>query len=161
VNLYTLSTAKFPVVFGTPEAPIERSDLQIIGQKPDCSSFLVLSGTAYTGLVAKASIPSGYDFTYCQSWGLTINDNVITRVKKELRTRFVSEIKVTTTVGNTFDGDEDSQTRMARAITAMNATSTLETPWKLADNTTILASVAELGEALSLAGQAQSDLWFI
>jgi len=73
----------------------------------------------------------------------------------------VAAITVTTQAGNTFDGDETSQTRMARAIIALQATGTPSTIWVLADNTAIQATAAELTEALVLAGQAQAAIWVI
>jgi hypothetical protein len=83
---------------------------------------------------------------------------------KAARETAVSQIKVTTTAGNTFDGDETSQTRMARAIIALNAQPQNPAPtanWVLADNSVIQATAVELTEALALAGQAQADLWVI
>ena len=73
----------------------------------------------------------------------------------------VAKISVTTQAGNTFDGDEVSQTRMARAIIALQSTGTPATVWVLADNTVIQATVAELAEALALSGAAQSALWVL
>lgn len=80
---------------------------------------------------------------------------------KASRAAAVAGIKVTTQAGNTFDGDEISQTRMARAILVLQATSTPSTIWVLADNTVITATAAELTEALALAGAAQAALWVI
>ena len=71
----------------------------------------------------------------------------------------VAEIDVTTTSGKTFDGDEKSQERMARAITVSEATGVTSTQWKMADNTFAEVTVDELKEALVLAGQAQMALW--
>jgi len=51
----------------------------------------------------------------------------------------VSQIKVTTTSGKTFNGDKTS--------------------WILADNTVKTVTHEELKEALHLAGQAQTALW--
>lgn len=73
----------------------------------------------------------------------------------------VDQIKVTTQSGKTFDGDEVSQTRMARAILALNGTNTLSTIWVLADNTPTQVTAAELTEALALAGAAQAAIWVI
>lgn len=75
------------------------------------------------------------------------------------RAAAVAAIKVTTAAGNTFDGDEVSQGRMARAIIALQATGAPHISWTLADNTVLLAEAAELTEALALAGQAQADVW--
>jgi len=77
------------------------------------------------------------------------------------RTEAVAALKVTTQAGNTFDGDEVSQGRMARAIIALQATGTPTVTWVLADNSVIQATVAELTEALALAGAAQAAIWVI
>lgn len=69
----------------------------------------------------------------------------------------VREIKVTTLSGKEFDGDEDSQNRMSRAISAMNDGDS--TQWVLADNTVVQVSKAELKEALRLAGAAMTTIW--
>jgi len=80
---------------------------------------------------------------------------------KAARSAAVAAIVVTTAAGNAFDGDETSQGRMARAVMAMQATSTAATPWVLADNAVVQVSSVELLEALALAGAAQSALWVI
>ena len=80
---------------------------------------------------------------------------------KQARAEQVERIQVTTQAGNNFDGDEISQTRMARAIIALQATGTPTVNWVLADNSTIQATVAELSEALALAGSAQAALWVL
>jgi len=80
---------------------------------------------------------------------------------KLARSAAVAAIIVTTSAGNTFDGDEVAQGRMVRAVMAMQATSTPATPWVLADNTVVQVSATELLEALALAGAAQSALWVI
>lgn len=80
---------------------------------------------------------------------------------KAARAAAVDAIVVTTTAGNAFDGDETSQTRMARAIIALQATGTPTVNWILHDNSVIQATVAELSEALALAGAAQAAIWVI
>jgi len=81
---------------------------------------------------------------------------------KRLREDAVGGIKVTTAAGHTFDGDEISQGRMARAIIALQASNqTSSVVWVLADNSVIDATAAELTEALALAGAAQAALWVI
>ena len=77
---------------------------------------------------------------------------------KASRAEAVAAITVTTAAGNTFDGDEISQGRMARAICALRVMADT-TGWVLADNTSVLVNKAELIEALSLAGSAQTLLW--
>lgn len=80
---------------------------------------------------------------------------------KAARAAAVAAITVTTTAGNTFDGDETSQGRMVRAIVALQATGAPSVNWVLADNSVIQASAAELSEALALAGAAQASVWVI
>jgi len=76
---------------------------------------------------------------------------------KDSRAALVAAIAVTTAAGNTFDGDEQSQERMARSITALDEGETVL--WVLHDNSVIDASRDELREALRLAGAAQAALW--
>ena len=78
---------------------------------------------------------------------------------KGKRDEAVARISVTTASGKTFDGDETSQTRMARAVIAMQAAGQSETVWVLADNTPATVTLAELAEALALAGTEQTRLW--
>lgn len=80
---------------------------------------------------------------------------------KAKRAKAVDAIKVTTTAGNTFDGDETSQTRMSRAILALSTGAVASVPWVLANNAVIQATAAELTEALVLAGAEQAQLWVL
>jgi len=76
------------------------------------------------------------------------------------RAEAVAAIKVTTQAGNTFDGDEISQARMARAILGLQEAGEGATvTWVLADNTPVAVTAAELYEALHLAGAEQARLW--
>lgn len=67
--------------------------------------------------------------------------------------------------GLIFDGDEDSQTRMARTITASQALGLPEDStisWAMADtnaNKVEQVTIAQLSKALYLAGFKQSELW--
>ena len=64
-----------------------------------------------------------------------------------------------------FDGDESSQTRMGRTIAAAVALgvdlTTEKRTWVLADNTIAEVTIAQLAEALRLAGDAQTALWTV
>lgn len=80
---------------------------------------------------------------------------------KAARAARVAGIQVTTKAGNTYDGDEVSQGRMARAIVALQAAGVPSVTWVLANNTVITATVADLAEALALAGAAQAAMWVI
>ena len=92
---------------------------------------------------------------------IAANEAAARDAAKRRRADAVDRIKVTTTAGNCFDGDEISQGRMARAILALETKNQQCTPWVLSDNSTIQATSIELREALVLAGQAQTDLWVI
>lgn len=76
---------------------------------------------------------------------------------KAARHAEVEVITVTTTSGRVFDGNEDAQNRMSRAVNAMEDADTL--PWVLADNTIAQVTRAELREALKLAGAAMAEIW--
>lgn len=79
---------------------------------------------------------------------------------KQSRAEAVGAIKVTTRAGNTYDGDEISQGRMARAILGLQAAEVgAVITWVLADNSIVDVSAAELIEALTLAGAEQARLW--
>ena len=83
--------------------------------------------------------------------------------KKALRAEAVSKITVEVD-GMEFDGDETAQNRMARAITMFNANNLpadTVTPWVLADNTVAEVTVAQLSQALLLAGKEQTALWTV
>lgn len=75
------------------------------------------------------------------------------------RTAAVAAITITTSTGKVFDGDETSQTRMARAIIGLQAAGVGTISWTLANNQSVTVTVAELTEALILAGQQQAALW--
>lgn len=81
---------------------------------------------------------------------------VLAKAKQE-RAQAVADIVVTTTAGNAFDGHEDAQNRMARALLGLSDTDTM--PWVLADNTIVQVTKAELQEALRLSGTALAELW--
>ena len=85
-------------------------------------------------------------------------EQILEAAKKE-RSAAVAAIKVTTASGKVFDGDETSQTRMARAIIALEAMGAPSVKWVLANNVPTDVTVAELTEALSLAGAAQAAIW--
>ena len=84
MKLYQIQASNWETFFGTVETPIAR-DVTIIAQTPSNDSFLLLSKDAQDGLELKASVPNGFDFTYCQEWGLTINDAVVARTILDMR----------------------------------------------------------------------------
>ena len=84
MKLYKLEAGNFEGFFGTLEEPVER-DVISIAQTPSCDAFLYLSNETYDELELLDSVPAGFDFTYCQEWGLTVDDDVIDRVILDLR----------------------------------------------------------------------------
>ena len=89
MKLYKLESGNYEAFFGGPpiEDRIER-DVIIIARTPNDGAFLFLSKDAQDaqdGLTLLDSVPSGYIFTYCQEWGLTIDDDVVDRVIIDLR----------------------------------------------------------------------------
>ena len=84
MKLYKLEASNWETFFGTIVERIER-DVIGIAQTPSCDAFLYLSNETYgEPLELLNSVPSGYDFTYCQEWGLTVDDDVVDRVIKDL-----------------------------------------------------------------------------
>ena len=79
MNLYKIEASNFETFFGTPAEPIER-DVIRIAQTPSNDAFLLLTIDTFDELELLDSVPAGYDFTYCQAWGLTIDDDVVDRV---------------------------------------------------------------------------------
>ena len=63
----------------------------------------------------------------------------------------LNTIVVTTSNGNSFDGNESARLNMTNAIIASDVVGQTETNWKLADNTTKVVALQELKEALVLA----------
>jgi len=84
MKLYKIESSNWETFFGTPEERIER-DVITIAQTPSNDAFLFLAKDAQDGLELLDSVPSGFDFTYCQEWGLTVDDDVIDRVIIDLR----------------------------------------------------------------------------
>ena len=80
--------------------------------------------------------------------------------KNAVRAEHVEKLTITTKNGNVFDADEISQTRMHRAISVMTWNNISTVKWVLADNTKKEIDIEEMKEALTLASQEQSNLWF-
>ena len=76
---------------------------------------------------------------------------------KSARAVAVGTISVTVN-GRTYDGDEVSQNRMARAVAAADSLDELVS-WTLTDNSVALVQVRDLKEALRLAGLKQTEIW--
>ena len=92
MKLYKLEASGHETFFGTMENPITR-DVTIIAQTPSCDAFLLLSKDAQDGLELLSTVPSGFDFTYCQEWGLTINAAVLARTILDIRRKAYGTIE--------------------------------------------------------------------
>ena len=79
---------------------------------------------------------------------------------KRLRAQQVATIKVEVD-GMIFDGDETSQSRMARALEVASITGMQSTVWVLADNTVATVTVEQMQKALSQAMLQMGELWTI
>lgn len=81
---------------------------------------------------------------------------------KAERATQVGQLTVTVD-GMVFDADETSQNRMSRVVAGAQALgvdlNTTTQIWVLADNTVATPTVAQLAQALKLAGEAQTALW--
>ena len=96
MKLYKILSANYKTYYGTQESPIDRSYTTTIAQKPDCSAFLFVCKDAQDdldGLTALDAVPSWYDFTYCQEWGLTINAAVLARTILDIRRKAYGTIE--------------------------------------------------------------------
>ena len=88
MKLYKILSTACEDYYGTMDDPIDRSYTTTIAQTPSCDAFLFLckdKQDELTGLTLLSSVPSGFDFTYCQEWGLTINDDVLARTILDMR----------------------------------------------------------------------------
>ena len=72
---------------------------------------------------------------------------------KQAKTNALNSITVTTTNGNTFDGNETARGNMTSAILSSEVIGKTEDTWKLADNTSAIITISELKEALALSIQ--------
>lgn len=83
---------------------------------------------------------------------------------KAERTEAVSRITVEVD-GMVFDGDEPAQGRIGRTVAAALALgvdiNTEKRTWVLADNTIAQPTIAQLAEALRLAGDKMTELWIV
>lgn len=169
LEIYTLHSeirAAFPNVLFP--ADVSDDDIAAVGIEP-----LVASAPAYDPLSESAIelAPAKVDGVWIRRWQIVaLSPEAAAEnqaqaaadaldAAKAARHVQVARIKVTTASGKEFDGDETSQTRMARAILAMESVSATETHWVLATNIPTVVTLAELKEALVLSGEAQAAVW--
>lgn len=102
-------------------------------------------------------LPDGASLTEPEPTAEELAAQELAQAKVE-RADAVSKIIVTVD-GMQFDGDEESQQRVARSIIALEDGETM--PWVLYDNTIAEVSKEQLKQVLRLAGQKQSELWVV
>ena len=88
MKLYKLKQSDYYTFFGTSKEKggelIER-DVTRVAQTPSCDAFLYLSNTTYDQLELLDTAPTeGFDFTYCQDWGLEVTQAKIDRAIAEI-----------------------------------------------------------------------------
>ena len=97
MKLYKLEASNFDSFFETSKEigkpdyikgqyPTEKN-LVRVAQTPNCDAFLYLSNTTYDEdyLELLDTAPTeGFDFTYCQEWGLEVTQAKIDRVIEDL-----------------------------------------------------------------------------
>ena len=95
MKLYKLEASNYNSFFETSKEtgkpdyikgqyPIER-DVVRVAQTPNCDAFLYLSNTTYDELELLDTVPTeGFDFTYCQEWGLEVTQAKIDRAIAEI-----------------------------------------------------------------------------
>ena len=83
MKLYKIEASNWQAFFGGPDVKdrIER-DVIRLAQTPSCDAFLLLAKDIQDGLELLDSVPLGFDFTYCQEWGLEVTQAKIDRVKE-------------------------------------------------------------------------------
>lgn len=84
-----------------------------------------------------------------------VSQRVLNQTKKEYR---LNTLVVTTSNGNTFDGNLEARTNMTSAILSAEVTGKTEDEWKLADNSKKVIQLSELKEALALAIQEVGNI---
>ena len=90
MKLYKLEASNWDTFFSIPADKLNIDEFNTtntirIAQTPSCDAFLLLSKDAQDGLELLDSVPEGFVFTYCQEWGLTVDDDVVDRVILDLR----------------------------------------------------------------------------
>ena len=99
MKLYKLEASNYDSFFETSketgkpdhikgQKPIERN-LVNVAQTPSCDAFLFLSNETYDELELLDTVPTeGFDFTYCQEWGLEVTQAKIDRAIADIPSRY-------------------------------------------------------------------------
>jgi pentose-5-phosphate-3-epimerase len=95
--------------------------------------------------------------------GKKFSKPIVVKTRDEKKVERQAQVdRLTVTVdGMVFDGDEESQNRMVRAIAALTFASKESTTWVLNNNTAVEVTLDQLSRALVEAGKAQTAVWVI
>ena len=108
----------------------------------------------------KGTQPNSYSVWNGNEWiedEILKNEYVTMQSKAEKALR-LSQLVITTTNGNVFDGNETARNNMLSAIVSAELINKTEEYWKLADNSLKLISIDELKEALALSIQEVGNI---
>lgn len=131
------------------------------------SEWLVRQEVFKKDRVSFREAPEEGKVEFWAQYGVTYSERELTPEEQEAqnlaiakRERAAKVAAITVEVdGMVFDGDEQAQSRMARAITAAETAGLESTVWVLADNTVATVTKVQLQQALAKAMIAMSELW--
>lgn len=86
-------------------------------------------------------------------------DEVLLANAKDTRLKVLENLKVTAPSGRVYDGDLESQTRIATALATMDSTDTIK--WVLADNSVAEVNRDELFEVLRAMRLRTTEIWVL
>lgn len=151
INIHAPFTTSEGVTYGNLTDPVVRNQLGVVEVSEPTPPEDYSESTYYRTEQDEAPY-----VIYTRKSDEQIAEATLAKAKQE-RAQAVAEIIVTTTAGKSFDGNEDAQNRMARALLGLGDVDTM--PWVLADNTIVQVTKAELQEALRLSGTTMAELW--
>lgn len=158
MKLIKIEAEKFQEFFGLPMEPITQP---VVGfaQELDCSSFYYLVEDDF---VHSAYVDVSIDditnaiCIFDNSNNVAVTPQAYSVFLKQERAIAMENVKVIVN-SKEFDGDEISQTRMARTVLTMNDSDTVQ--WKLANKEFAQVTKAELTEVIKLASETQTAIW--
>ena len=108
----------------------------------------------------KSNQPNSYSVWNGNEWveDENLKNEFVILGKKAEKALRLSQLVVTTTNGNVFDGNETARNNMISAIISTELINKTEEYWKLADNSIKLIYIDELKEALALSIQEVGNI---
>lgn len=84
-DMKTVFGFRDPIGHNKIEPKYNNLNVIMIGQKPDCSGYLLFADQVVEEFTQHNSVPEGYDFIFRQEWGLRITEEILHRVISTLR----------------------------------------------------------------------------